>query len=123
MQSSQQNVQPLAHIITNSFYRQDTVVLGGTYERGEYRLDKDQRYYDDIMARCCRLVPSLKHAEVERTWVGLRPWRPSVRLEVEMISVGGRRLPVSREMTISCTLGQSNANLCHLTSEVKVFFI
>eukprot|EP00105_Crassostrea_gigas_P007547 XP_011421830.1 PREDICTED: D-aspartate oxidase [Crassostrea gigas] len=79
---------------TYIFSGQDTVVLGGTYERGEYRLDKDQRYYDDIMAQCCRLVPSLKHAEVERTWVGLRPWRPSVRLEVEMISLGGRRLPV-----------------------------
>lgn len=113
----EQSILPLAHVITYSFYRQDNVVLGGTYQKGEERLDKDQRYYDDIMARCCRLVPSLKHAEVERTWVGLRPWRSSVRLEVEMISVNGRRLPVSRKVAISSTIGQWNADLCHLSDD------
>ncbi|XP_061197407.1 D-aspartate oxidase-like [Saccostrea echinata] len=73
---------------------QDNVVLGGTRQRGEERLEKDQRYYDDIIKRCCNLVPSLKHAEIERTWVGLRPWRSSVRLEVESITIRGRHIPV-----------------------------
>uniref|UniRef100_K1QI60 D-aspartate oxidase n=1 Tax=Magallana gigas TaxID=29159 RepID=K1QI60_MAGGI len=97
---------------------QDNVVLGGTRQRGEEKLDKDQRYYDDIMARCCRLVPSLKHAEVEKTWVGLRPWRPCVRLEVEMISVDDGRLPVvhnyghgSDGVCISWECGVDAANL------------
>lgn len=101
-------------------YSQDNVVLGGTRQKGEEKLDKDQRYYDDIMARCCRLVPSLKHAVVERTWVGLRPWRSSVRLEVEVISVNGRRLPVSRKVAISCIFGQWNADFCCLSDEIKI---
>ncbi|XP_062606924.1 D-aspartate oxidase-like [Saccostrea cucullata] len=47
------------------------------------------------MRRCCNLVPSLKHAEIERTWVGLRPWRSGgVRLEVETIPIRGRPVPV-----------------------------
>lgn len=74
---------------------QDNVVLGGTRQRGEEKFDKDQKYYDDIIARCCRLVPSLKNAEIVRTWVGLRPWRSSVRLETDVISVNGKRVPVS----------------------------
>ncbi|XP_056005296.1 D-aspartate oxidase-like isoform X2 [Ostrea edulis] len=73
---------------------QDNVVLGGTRQRGEECLKKDQKYFDDIIDRCCTLVPSLKHADIEKLWVGLRPWRSTVRLEMEVISINDRRLPV-----------------------------
>ena len=31
----------------------------------------------------CKLVPSLKHAKVVQDWVGLRPYREPVRLQLE----------------------------------------
>lgn len=48
-----------------------------------------------ILERCCAVIPSLRHAEVLREWVGLRPGRPSVRLEAEQWQLkGGGTLPV-----------------------------
>ena len=36
-----------------------------------------------IMENVCKIVPSLRDAKVVREWVGLRPYREPVRLELE----------------------------------------
>ena len=36
-----------------------------------------------ILDNVCKLVPSLKHAKSVRDWVGLRPYREPVRLQLD----------------------------------------
>jgi len=72
-----------AYIIPNT----DTVVLGGTKERSE-DLTSTEEERQEIFDRCKDIVPSLEAAEVIGHWVGLRPGREGVRLEVE--EMGGR---------------------------------
>lgn len=36
-----------------------------------------------IMDNVCKMVPSLQNAEVVQDWVGLRPYREPVRLELD----------------------------------------
>src|SRR5262245_18135312 len=71
--------------------RGDDVVLGGTAQPGDTRLlpdDADTRsIVDGIGAR----VPALCGARVRAVRVGLRPYRPAVRLELERRD-GGRSL-------------------------------
>jgi glycine/D-amino acid oxidase-like deaminating enzyme len=70
-----------AYIIPNS----DTVVLGGTKgHKGDEDLIPRKEDRDAILARCTAAIPSLAGAEVVDEWVGLRPGRPSVRLELEI---------------------------------------
>ena len=40
-----------------------------------------------ILDGCCRILPSLREAEVVADWAGLRPYREPVRLELEQIQV------------------------------------
>ncbi|MGE3172445.1 MAG: FAD-dependent oxidoreductase [Planctomycetota bacterium] len=61
--------------------RGDEVVLGGTAQRGDERLEPDADDTERIVAACRRLVPELARAAVHTVRVGLRPWRPAVRLE------------------------------------------
>lgn len=63
--------------------RPDCTVLGGTTELGRWDLDVDPATAEAIRARCVRLVPALADAAVLSHAVGLRPGRPSVRLEAE----------------------------------------
>lgn len=57
------------------------VVCGGTEEPGRPDVVPDPAVAEDIVRRCRALVPELASVEVLRTKVGLRPYRPSVRLE------------------------------------------
>lgn len=59
------------------------VVCGGTEERGRAGTEPDPAVTEDILRRCRALVPELGGAEVLGTRVGLRPWRPEVRLDRE----------------------------------------
>ena len=63
--------------------RIDDVVLGGTAEPGADDLTVDPATATDILERATALVPGLAGARVLRHKVGLRPARPSVRLEAE----------------------------------------
>jgi glycerol-3-phosphate dehydrogenase len=47
-------------------------------------MQEDTKY---ILEGVTQLVPSLKAAEVVGAWVGLRPVRPSARLEPETLQV------------------------------------
>lgn len=62
-------------------------VLGGTAEEGEEDTRPDPDTAGSIVARCAAAVPALAGARVLEHRVGLRPWRPEVRLEAE--TVGG----------------------------------
>jgi D-amino-acid oxidase len=61
--------------------RQRDVVLGGTAQEGDEDLDPDPATSDAIRARCAQAVPATRDAAVVSVAVGLRPARPSVRLE------------------------------------------
>lgn len=57
------------------------VVCGGTEEPGRGDTLPNPGVTADIVRRCRELVPALEGAEVLRSAVGLRPFRPVVRLE------------------------------------------
>lgn len=57
------------------------IVVGGTDTEGDWSRTPSADVARDILARAARLVPALRDAEVLRHRVGLRPARPSVRLD------------------------------------------
>lgn len=59
----------------------DHVVCGGTEELGNSDLEPDQDTTRDILRRCDALVPGIAEAKVLVAKVGLRPYRPEIRLE------------------------------------------
>jgi D-amino-acid oxidase len=69
----------------------DVVVLGGTEEAGNWSLEPDPATAERILRDCAAVEPRLHGATVTEHRVGLRPVRPSVRLEAESLD-GGRRL-------------------------------
>ncbi|CAG2181393.1 unnamed protein product, partial [Oppiella nova] len=78
------------YILLNS----ETVVLGGTKQKGDWNRDVYVKDSEDIMDGCAQLVPSVRTAPIMSEWVGLRPGRDSVRLETEVISNWGKKLHV-----------------------------
>ncbi|MEV6104796.1 FAD-dependent oxidoreductase [Streptomyces sp. NPDC051940] len=66
------------------------LVLGGTAEEDSWDLAPDPAVAAAVVERCARYVPEVAHAEVLAHKVGLRPARPSVRLEVEPAPDGRR---------------------------------
>uniref|UniRef100_A0A182M103 FAD dependent oxidoreductase domain-containing protein n=1 Tax=Anopheles culicifacies TaxID=139723 RepID=A0A182M103_9DIPT len=61
----------------------ETVILGGTHQMNDFNRNvarDDSRF---IFDGCERMLPSLRSANVTNEWVGLRPGRDSVRLEME----------------------------------------
>jgi D-amino-acid oxidase len=59
------------------------VVVGGTAEDGEWDVTPDRRTAERLVARARAAVPELAKAQVLGHRVGLRPARPTIRLEVE----------------------------------------
>lgn len=59
------------------------VTLGGCRHFDSYSLDISRHDRAAILERCYSLVPQLKSAPIVREWVGLRPHRDPVRVEVE----------------------------------------
>jgi D-amino-acid oxidase len=70
--------------------RSHDVVLGGTAEEGSWDRRPDPAAAERILQRATRLVPGLADAEVVGHRVGLRPARPTVRLEEQRGLAGGR---------------------------------
>lgn len=71
--------QELTYIVP----RRDGVLLGGTYEPGETSTAPDPEAAAAIRRRCAAVEPRLAGAEILAERAGLRPVRPSVRLELE----------------------------------------
>ncbi len=65
-------------------------VLGGTAEDGEWDTTPDPEVARGIVRRCAMLEPRLAEARILEHRVGLRPGRPSVRLEAEELAGGAR---------------------------------
>jgi len=80
--------------------RSRDVVVGGTDDAGEWSRTPSPETTGQILQRATRLVPELARAKVLRAAVGLRPVRPSVRLErdghvVHCYGVGGAGVTLS----------------------------
>lgn len=73
--------QGMSYIIPRS---QDCI-LGGTAEEGNASLEPDPAQAEAILARAARLLPEGTRIQVLQHLVGLRPGRPSVRLEAEQV--------------------------------------
>ncbi|MDI3385413.1 FAD-dependent oxidoreductase [Streptomyces sp. B-S-A8] len=65
------------------------LVLGGTAEEGEWSREPDPGTAAAIVERCARVRPEVADARVLAHRVGLRPARPTVRLERERVEGGG----------------------------------
>ncbi|MEU8895445.1 FAD-dependent oxidoreductase [Nocardia sp. NPDC048505] len=61
------------------------VILGGTSQTGSWNLIPDPATARAIVARCARVHPALAEARVLEHRVGLRPVRPTVRIEREQL--------------------------------------
>jgi D-amino-acid oxidase len=70
--------------------RSKDIVVGGTEEEGEWDRAPDRGVAAQLLARACELVPELRGARVTGHRVGLRPARPTVRLEAEELPSGCR---------------------------------
>jgi D-amino-acid oxidase len=58
-------------------------ILGGSAEEGKWDLEPDPETAEGILRRCTKLEPRLTGAKVLEHKVGLRPGRPTIRLEHE----------------------------------------
>jgi len=63
----------------------DHVVLGSTMVEDDDNLEPTPALAEEILRRCIEVEPRLRHAQVRGHQVGLRPGRPSVRLEAEQV--------------------------------------
>ena len=70
--------------------RSHDIVVGGTDDEGAWGRTPDEATGKEILARARELVPALRGARVLGQRVGLRPARPSVRLEAVTSAAGGR---------------------------------
>ena len=68
--------------------RVDDVIVGGTDQEWRWDTDEDEIEAAAILSRCLELVPELRAASVLGQAVGLRPGRPSVRVERELTGDG-----------------------------------
>jgi D-amino-acid oxidase len=80
----QSDAEQLVYVVP----RERDVVLGGTAQEGDEDRTPDAATAEAIRARCAAAVPALAGARVLGGAVGLRPARPSVRLEAEPLSGG-----------------------------------
>src|SRR5438128_1902581 len=71
----------------------DMVTLGGCRQLESYNESVDPYDSASIWERCTSLLPSLKNSTVVKEMVGLRPYRDSVRCELEEITVQGAGSP------------------------------
>lgn len=73
--------------VDNSTYiipNRESVVIGGFYQKYNGNLNVEPEEITDILERTTQMVPSLKHASIIQHWVGLRPGRDGLRLELDM---------------------------------------
>ncbi|XP_044728599.1 D-amino-acid oxidase-like [Chrysoperla carnea] len=61
----------------------NAVILGGTAQKNDYSTEVYEEDTKAIFDGCSELVPGLKNSSKLQEWVGLRPARDSVRLELD----------------------------------------
>ncbi|MBA3369156.1 MAG: FAD-binding oxidoreductase [Geodermatophilaceae bacterium] len=72
--------------------RTDDCILGGTLDEHRWDTDIDPVEAESILARCTEIEPRLVDADVLEHVVGLRPARPTVRVEESVSDPGRARL-------------------------------
>ncbi len=82
------NRDPEPPWIVYMFPHGDTIVLGGTNDEGNWDKDIKTQVAERILAGCSAIEPRLRGVKVLGHRVGLRPWRPEVRLESEPLDGG-----------------------------------
>ena len=70
---------------TSYFPHRDRVVCGGINVPDSWDTTPDESFTERLLSRCRLIEPRLADAEVLDTVVGLRPDRPSIRVESETI--------------------------------------
>ena len=65
----------------------ESLVIGGTGQKGDWNVGESTEDSRSIIDGVCEMFPSLRDAKILGTYVGLRPCRPSVRLDSEEINV------------------------------------
>jgi len=65
----------------------DSVVLGGTAEKGNWDTTPSIQETERILSDICQVFPAFRDAPIESVWVGLRPGRTPVRLECEKVPI------------------------------------
>ena len=75
--------------IDHIFPRSDGVLIGGVKVKGDWNKQLDPSVAADIMRRCSAIEKRLANAKVLQEFVGLRPGRDEVRLELERRADGG----------------------------------
>ena len=70
------------------------VVLGGTAQEGNWKESPDPETFEMIRKRCEALLPGLENERVIDSWVGLRPVRRQIRLEMEHFPLMSAHPPV-----------------------------
>lgn len=68
--------------------RVNDYVVGGTAEDNNWNLTVDQESSNAMLRRASQIEPALKECEILDTFVGLRPGRSEVRVELEKIDSG-----------------------------------
>jgi D-amino-acid oxidase len=63
--------------------REDGCIVGGTYERNEWEEHPEPATIETILGRAPALFPGLDTSDILRTYAGLRPYRPTVRVEAD----------------------------------------
>jgi D-amino-acid oxidase len=76
---------PIGGAWASYFPHGEHVVLGGTATPDDWNLAADPAIAREIQNRCAEIEPRLRSARVLGHRVGLRPARPTVRLEIEEI--------------------------------------
>jgi D-amino-acid oxidase len=74
--------------IVYMFPHGETILLGGTNEEGDWDQEPKPFIAERIVAQCAAIDPRLRGAEILGHRVGLRPYRPEVRLESEPLGSG-----------------------------------
>lgn len=85
------SVDHSADTSTYFFPQPGGLILGGTAEDGAWSMTPDPATAEAIIARCAAVRPEIADARVLEHRVGLRPTRPAVRLERQVLR-GGRVL-------------------------------
>ncbi|CAI5448126.1 unnamed protein product [Caenorhabditis angaria] len=73
--------------IDDDFYtliNDSCLILGGTKDLDQWELEVNSKTAQKIIEGNCQNIPSLRHAKILSHHIGLRPCRPTVRLEKEI---------------------------------------
>lgn len=64
------------------------MILGGTHQEDDSNISIYEEDSEFIHNGCVKIHPGLKNARIISQWVGIRPGRPTVRLEHEVMPNG-----------------------------------